>query len=121
MYYQLFLQTLTQLSSKGTAILILENGTIYIQSVLGNDKWRISTPLFKGNGHIPEALRSCVSSRGNLHWQKSGAYLQLEASTQTLSLIDEMEIMKDKYLSFKKHIRDFIELSQEWKEIFDTH
>jgi len=119
MYYQLFLEALSQLSSKGTASLALENGTIYIQSLLGNNTWRISTPLFQGNGRIPEPVLSCVSSRGNLHWQKTGAYLQLEDSTQTLSLIDQMEIKTDKYLSFKKHISDFIELSREWKEILN--
>src|SRR5579862_3556947 len=112
MYYQLFLEALSQLSSKGTASLALENGTIYIQSLLDHNKWRISTPLFTGNGYIPEPVLSCVSSGGNLHWQKAGAYLQLEDSTQTISLIDEMEIKTDKYLSFKNHMSAFIELSQ---------
>src|SRR5437660_11372894 len=107
MYYQLFLQILIQFSSKETATIAFENGTIYIQSAPGKTTCRISTPLFKGNGSIPAHVRSCVSSRGNLHWQKTGAYLQFESATQTLVLIDEIEIKKDKYLSFKKKIHDF--------------
>jgi len=118
MYHQLFLQTLSQLFDQGTATLVLEQGIIYFRSLQQDNNWRISTPLFQGRGCIPSSVRSCVSSRGNLHWQKTGAYLQLENSTHTLSLIDEMEIKKDNYLSFKKTLQDFLELAQEWKEIF---
>jgi len=119
MYYQLFLQTLSQLSSRGTASLTFENGIIYIQSLHGNTKWRISTPLFIGEGRIPSPVRSYISSRGSFHWQKTGAYLQLEDSTKTLLLIDELEIQKDKYHLFKKTVQDFMGLAQEWKEIFN--
>ena len=117
MSYQLFLETLNQLSSKGSAAIAHEKGMIYLQSMQEKNKWRISIPLIRGNKEIPAYLSQCVSSLGTLYWQKAGAYLQLDASSQTVSLIDEIEIVKDKYLSFKKTMSALIELSQEWKDI----
>src|SRR6185503_7908438 len=120
MAYQLFLQTLLQLSSKGTAVISLENGTIYIHPIQGKNTCRISMPLFEGEGYIPSDVRACVSSNGTLHWQKTGAHLQLNASTHTISLVDEIHIQEDKYIAFKKNIHDFIHVSQEWQEILTS-
>jgi hypothetical protein len=117
MPYQLFLQTLLQLSSKGKAAIALENGTIHIQPMTEKTTWRISMSLYEGQGRIPSSVRGCLPSTGILRWQNTGPHLQLDSTAQTLLLVDEIEIQKDKYISFKQKMNDFIAVSQEWQEI----
>lgn len=117
MPYQLFLQTLASLSSTGHAVIALEHGTIHVRSKPGNNRWHICMPLLQGKASISSDLRSCIPVTGKLRLQQTGPYLELNASTYTLVLIDEIDIHKDRYLSFKKHINDFIAISQEWQEM----
>ncbi len=120
MHYQLFLQTLLQLSIKGTAAIELENGTIHIQPMPEKTTWRISMPLYEGNGRIPSGVCACIPSTGILRWQNTGPHLQLDSTAQTLLLVDEIEIQKNKYISFKQKMNDFIAVSEEWQEIIAT-
>lgn len=118
MHYKLFLHTLSQLNNNGRATIVFEDNTIYVNSMKSN-KWRLSTLLYEGRYDTPSEVHCCMSSTGILRWQQRGAYLQRDASSDCISLIEEIDIQSNKYLSFKNHIVDFIQVSKEWKEIFN--
>lgn len=120
MLYQFFLQTISQLSSKGKASIALDTGTICIQSMPGKDKWRISKMLLEEEKGLPLPIYACIPSTGTLRIENIGPYLELNASATNISLIDEIEIHKDRYLSFKKQMEDFVKISKEWQEIFSA-
>jgi Tir chaperone protein (CesT) family len=114
MPYQLFLDILLQLSSNKKAVITLDNGTIYIHPLREKNKWRIHMPLSHGDKSI---LRALMPHNGILRLDSQGPHLELDPSSQTLQLVDEIQIQKDKYITFKKQLDEFIRLSQEWQEI----
>lgn len=118
MPYHLFLDILLQLSSKKKAVITLDNGTIHIHPLRGKSKWRIYMPLSQGDEN---ALHTFMPQSGILRLDQKGPHLELDPSTQTLQLIDEIQIQKDKYLSFKKQLDEFICISQEWQEVIAAH
>jgi hypothetical protein len=117
MYYKLYLHILSQLSSKGMATITFEDETLYIKPLEQTGKWQLSAKVFEEEEHTPSGVHSCISSYGNLRWQQRGAYLQFDPSTQSVSLIDEIEIKEGKFISFKRHMHDFMRIFQEWREI----
>ena len=114
MPYQLFLDILLQLSSDKKAVITLDNGTIHIHPMRGKNKWRIYMPLSHGDKGV---LRALMPHSGVLRLDAQGPHLELDPSGDTLQLVDEIQIQKDKYISFKKQLDGFIRLSQEWQEI----
>lgn len=117
MNYQIFLQTLLQLSNTSQATLTVKDSPIYItRSKKRGNSCRLSMDVFKGDGSIPLRVRSFLPSTGILRWKYSSPHLRLYADT--ISLIDEIEIEKNKYIPFKSKIDRFIQMAQEWEEIF---
>ncbi len=117
MNYQLFLQILLQLSTGSRATLVMEDNPIYITHLQRKrGACRLTIDVYKGDGRIPSHVRALLPSTGILRWTQESPYLQLQGDT--ISLIDEVEIEKTKYIPFKRKIESFLHIAKEWEELF---
>lgn len=117
MSYDAYLMTLSQLSGKSKARVVVQGSVIFIETQPNRKKWKMSTKIFE-EGSFPKAMKECISSSGMLKWQERGAYLKLDPCTNSLYLINEIE-SATKYVPFKYLVNDFAEVANEWKEILD--
>ena len=118
MSYDAFLAILTQLAGKKQARVVIQGSVIFIETQNKRDEWSLKTKVFGGEGFIPKSVRDCVTSSGVLRWQERGAYLQLDAASSSVYLVHEIESSK-KYVPFRYHVNDFVQVANEWKEILD--
>lgn len=114
MNYQVFLNVLLQLSSNKKAVITLDKGTIHIHPIRGKSRCRMQMPIYQEDR---SELRALIPSSGILRLDPKGPHLELDPITNTLQLVDEIQIQKDQYLSFKTQLDAFIRLSEEWQEI----
>jgi hypothetical protein len=118
MTYDAYLMAITQLSTRRKARVVVQGSVIFIETNPPRKKWHLSTKVFDGDGHLPKGIKECLSSSGILKWQAGGAYLHLDSNDNTVHLINEVD-SSSKYIPFKHHIGDFVEIAKEWKEILD--
>ena len=118
MLYKAFLILMSQLVGRRKAHVIIDEESIFFE--LGNKEnhFTFYTKVYSGDGYLPQAIRSCVSSSGVLRWQESGAYLKLDPLTHSVYLFQEAQMEMGKYLPFKHFLSDFCTVSQEWREMF---
>jgi len=119
MSYANFLLALSQLAVKKNAKLTLENSSLHI--ALDSDKktWQLSTPLYVGEEGIPSHVRASLPSSSNtMKWQE-GAYIKIEQENNAVLLLQDISLPFH-YLSFKKHLPEFLSQAEEWKEILSA-
>jgi hypothetical protein len=121
MLYKDFLYIKSQLVNKKTAQIVIDDQAIsFVASSKKRNRLKITTTVFSGDGSLPKSVRSCVSSSGKLRWQQGGAHIQLDPETQSVLLIEEVEIEENKYLPFKEALNDFTLAAKEWQEILQN-
>lgn len=117
MSYDAFLLVMSQLAGNRKARVVIDENVIFFEAFQKKNRLKIYTKVFNGDGYLPKSVRSCVSSSGILQWQNRGAYLKLDSLTDSVLLVQEVEMEEGKYIPFKHHLSDFSTVAQEWKEI----
>lgn len=119
MCHESFLLVLSQLAQRNKARIVKQGSVIFVETLPVSKKWKLSTPVYSGQGYIPHSVRECVgSSSGTLRFQSEGAYLKLDEETHNVNLIQEIE-SSVKYVPFRYSMRDFAKVAEEWREILD--
>lgn len=114
--YNAFLIVMSQLASQKKARVVIQDQLIFIEETGEENQWRLSSPVFRGEGYLPSNLFSCVSSRGIFCWQHQKPHLRLNPETHSVDLIHTVEIKKGKYLPFRELMSTFVQMAQEWKK-----
>lgn len=109
---------MSQLSGKRKARVVIQDEFIFFEPSPKENHFTIYTKVYSGEGYLPQAIRSCVSSSGVLRWQESGAYLKLDPLTHSVYLFQEVQMEMGKYIPFKHFLGDFCKVSAEWRDIF---
>jgi hypothetical protein len=118
MTYDAFLAILTQLAGKKQARVVIQGSVIFIETQNKREQWTLKTKVFDGEGFVPKGVRDFVTSSGVLRWQERGAYLQLDSEASNVYLVHDVESSK-KYVPFRYHVNDFVQVANEWKDILD--
>jgi hypothetical protein len=119
MSYNAYLMVLSQLSTRKKAQCVIQGSVIFVESKPSNNDWSISTKIFDSeHGKLPSTLKKSLTSSGLLRWQERGAYLKLDAETNHVYLIQEIQASK-KYIPFRHIMSDFTDVATEWKQILD--
>lgn len=108
---------MSQLASKRKARVVIQDETIFFEASDKPNHFTLYTKVYFGQGYLPQAIRSCVSSSGVLRWQKSGAYLKLDPLTYSVYLFQEAQMEEGKYIPFKHLLSDFYSVAVEWRQI----
>ncbi len=116
MIYSEFLIAMAQLSFRKKAQITIGENIIFIEASTSESRWKLSTKVFNAFDESPEMLRSCLSSRGAFTWQNQGAYLKRDPQSESIWLMDEVEMPRGKFIPFKYHIQAFAQAADEWKE-----
>lgn len=116
MLHTAFLMAMSQLAVHKKARISLEDKEIFIEAGAKDNRWKLCTKIFNGNGFLPERIRDCISASGVLKWQKEGAFLKLDPETHSVYLVQELELAF-KYIFFKQIVTDFIKVAEEWRQI----
>lgn len=110
MPYNAFLQITNQFSTKNKASAIIDDALIFFKKNKKN-QWILSTKVSTSN------FSYCLSSLGLLRWQSKGPYLELDPLTQSIFLIEEIEMQEGKYIPFRHNLNNFSKIAAEWREI----
>src|SRR5690242_18359013 len=108
MTYNVFLQITNQLCNKDKASIILNDALIFFKKNKKN-RWTLSTKVSVSNDS------HCLSSLNLLRWQSKGPYLQLDPCTQSVFLIEEVEMQEGKYIPFRNSLNKFAEIAADWR------
>lgn len=119
MSYNDFLMAMSQMSSKKKARVVIDNHLIFIEALKEKNRWNMFTKVFHSSGHLPLSVQDCLTSAEFLRWQYHGAYLKLDVMTQSVYLVNEVEMAIGKYIPFRQHLNEFLVAADEWKETFE--
>lgn len=117
MAYDVFLLVMSQLAGRRKARVVIQGEVVFFEVSDKKNRLIFSTKIFSGDGDLPPSVRSCVFSNGVLRWQQNGAFLKLDPNIHCVSLVQEVEMEKNKYLPFRRHLEDFCGIASEWREI----
>ncbi len=117
MSYKAFLLVMSQLAGNRKARVVIDDEVIFFEASDRANHLILSSPVYSGDGYLPQAVRSCVSSRGVLRWQDNGAYLKLDPSSSSILLVQEIQMEEGKYIPFRRHLSDFSIRAGQWREI----
>lgn len=102
--YQIFIRLIAQLSQKDFADIDVGDKQIKIYKT--NNKYILSTAIRQDRDDLPKVFR----------WQERGPFLQIDPSSNTLHLIQEMEGFPQ-FISFKHTFSHFMQIAQDWEEL----
>jgi regulatory protein YycI of two-component signal transduction system YycFG len=109
---------LSQISTQKKAKVIYQDQQVLIEKGNKKNQWTLSTKVFSGDGKIPHSVQECISSSGTFRWQLGGAYLKVDSSNHTVSLIQTIDTSMT-YIPFKEVMTYFVSVADEWREIFE--
>ncbi len=118
MEYDDFLAAIYQMSEQKKAKIVLQGSMIFIETAQSEQTWNLSTKIYHSEGFLPALIRDCLSTNGYFKWQDRSSYLQYDAKAKGVYLKHEVQALK-KYIPFKYLMKDFIEVADQWKEIFE--
>jgi hypothetical protein len=117
MSYNAFLIAMSQLASKKKARIVIQGHLIEIEASKKKNRWNLSTTVFSEDGFIPLSIRSSLSSVGSFRWQTQGPHLKLDPISNSVVLLDEVEMPEGKFIPFRHQLNRFAHAVEEWKEI----
>jgi hypothetical protein len=101
-FIYLFLNSMTRIVADGREVLIERTGT---------QVWKVSTPIFFGQGEFPEEIHSCLKLIQQMKWDNVGR-LEVDAVTGTIHWTQEIHPA-----NYGKEFPVFLKDAQEWAEI----
>ncbi len=110
---------MSQLAGKKKARIVIDNHLIFIDALKKKNRWSLFTKVFDSDGYLPPSVQDCLSSAEFMRWQHGGAYLKVDALTQSIYLMNEIEMERGKYIPFRRHITNFVTAADEWKETLE--
>ena len=116
MSYKEFLKFIAQFAGHRKAEIEVEGNLITIEMRGQKNCWRLSSPVYISEGHLPD----CLSYSGVLRWQERGAFLEVDRETESVNLVQDITSFAT-YLRFKPLFLDFSQLVTEWKDILDDY
>ncbi len=119
MSYNAFLIAVSQMAGKKKARVVVDNHLIFIEELKKKNRWNMFTKVFHSNGYLPPSVQDCLTSAGALRWQCRGPYLRLDAMTQSVYLVNEVEMPVGKYIPFRLHLNEFLAAANEWKKTLE--
>jgi hypothetical protein len=118
--YSTFLLILSQLTGQKRARVVVQDKVVFVDvsTSKGKECWTLSTQVYQGEGEIPSSVHSYVSGTDLLRWQQKGAHLKIEPRSNSVLLVEEIQMPGQKYIFFRAHFEKFLQSVAEWKEIF---
>ncbi len=120
MSYSSFLIAAGQMSSKKKARIEVNDHLIFIEALPQKGRWSLFTKVFHLDGYIPPSVQDCLSGAEYLRWQHEGAYLKVDAVSQSVYFVQEVEMPVGKYIPFRRHLNAFMDAADEWRETIQS-
>lgn len=117
MSYEAFLLVMSQLAGNKKARVVVRENVIFFEKSDKEHQLILYTKVYFGEDDLPHSVRSCLSSNGVLRWQHNGAYLKLDPPSNSVYLLEEVQMEDGKYIPFRHHLNNFSAIADEWKEI----
>lgn len=103
-FIYLFLNSMTRIVVEGREILI---------QVSDEQSWKVSTPIYGGEGEFPQELSDCLNLIQRLKWERAGV-LEVDTVLGTIHWVRQIHPV-----SFGREFPQFLKDAQEWAEILE--
>ncbi len=91
--------------------IVVEGREILIQKLTKSPIWKISTPIFDGQGEFPKETHECLKMIQQLKWEGEGV-LEIDAVVGTIHWTQEIHPS-----NFAHAFPRFLKHAQEWSEV----
>lgn len=104
-FIHLYLHSITRIVVEGREVLIQK---------ISDQAWKVSTPIFEGQGEFPSEIHDSLKMIQNLKWENTGM-VEVDAVTGTIHWTHTIEPVE-----FGKEFPRFLKHAQEWEEVLST-